>query len=122
MLKLTYTENNFNLEQLNQPLTNWVTDRVTLAMRAATNIHIQPSHASFSIPVHCEYINDLENLAAENILELCHCDSELVEITLKGTWLTSDIESDLGLFVIELEPSIESIFQQLQPASQLCHA
>ncbi|WP_088241857.1 alr0857 family protein [Calothrix rhizosoleniae] len=121
MLKLTYTENNFNLEYLNQSLTNWVANRVTLAMRTVTNIHIQPSHASFSIPVHSRYMHDLENLAAEDILELCNCDIGLVEITLQGTWLTSDMESDLGLFVTELEPSIESLFQQLEPASQFCH-
>ncbi|MDJ0675909.1 MAG: hypothetical protein QNJ36_11095 [Calothrix sp. MO_167.B42] len=122
MLKLTYTENDFHLEQLNQPLTTWVTHRVILAMRAATNMHIQPSHASFSIPVNSRYMNNLENLAAENILELCHCDAGLVEITLKGTWLTSNIESDLGIFVTELEPSIESLFRELEPASQFCHA
>ncbi len=120
MLKLTYTENNFSLEQLNQPLTAWVANRVTLAMRAAINIHIQPSHASFSVPVDSRYMNDLENLAAANILELCHCDAGLVEITLKGTWLTSDMETDTGIFVTELEPFLESFFQQLQSAEKCC--
>jgi len=122
MLKLTYTENDFHIEQLNQPITTWVTHRVTLAMGAAMNIYIQPSHASFSISVDYKYINELENLGAANILKLCHCDTNCVEITLKGTWLTSDIESDLGIFVTELEPSIESLFLELEPASQLCHA
>ena len=122
MLKLTYTENDFHLEQLNHTLTTWVTHRVILAMGAAMNIYIQTSHASFSIPVGYKYINDLQNLVAANILELCHCDTNFVEITLKGTWLTSYIESDVGIFVTELEPSIESLFLELEPVSQLCHA
>ena len=120
MLKLTYTENSFNLEYLNQPLTTWVTNRVILAMRTGTNICIQPSHASFPIPVDSRYMNDLENLAAENIIELCHCDAGFVEVTIKGTWLKLDIETDTGIFVTELEPSIESLFQQLQSAEKYC--
>jgi hypothetical protein len=120
MLKLTYTENNFNLEQLQQPLTTWVTDRVNLAMTTATNIYIQPSHASFTIPVDSRYMNDLENLAAENILELYHCDAGLVEITLKGTWLTLDIENDTGIFVTELEPYLESFLPKLQSTEKYC--
>ena len=119
MLKLTYTENNFNLERLDESLEKWVNIRVTLAMRSDTPIYLESSSASFLLAG--KYIPQAFNLEQEDRVELYHCDEDLVEVVLKGLWLTSDPESEVGIFVTNLEESTELLFEQMQKSLQLCH-
>lgn len=122
MLKLTYTENSFSLEHLNESLEDWVNTRVILALRVATNIHIEPSTASFLLPADVCHLTDLEKVAKENFVELYRCDAESVEVVLKGIWLTSDAQSEAGIFVTALSKSAELLLQQLSKREQLCNA
>ncbi|KST65045.1 alr0857 family protein [Mastigocoleus testarum] len=119
MLKLTYTENNFNLERLDESLEKWVNIRVTLAIRSNTPIHLESSSASFLLAG--EYVPQVFNLEQENRVELYRCDEDLVEVVLEGLWLTSDPESEVGIFVTNLEESTELLFEQMQQNLQLCH-
>jgi hypothetical protein len=118
MLKLTYTENDFSLEYLNKSLEDWIETRVILALRSATNIHIESSTAAFLLPADLFNLANLEKLvkqnATENIVEICRCDAEYVEVILKGTWLTSNLKSHTGIFVTTLSLSVELLLQQLQ--------
>ncbi|MBW4562380.1 MAG: hypothetical protein KME32_14750 [Mojavia pulchra JT2-VF2] len=122
MLKLTYTENSFSLEYLEENLTDWVNKRVIMAVHSATKLHVEPSTAAFLLPAEFSHLTDLKKLNQENILELCPCDASSIEVILKGTWLTSDTESESGIFVTALSKSAELLLHQLSKAEQLCYA
>ena len=119
MLKLTYTENNFNLERLDESLENWVNIRVILALQSDTKMYVESSTASFLVAE--KDMPNLANLEKGNQVELCRCDANLVEVVLKGLWLTSDPESEVGVFVTTLEQSTEFLLEQMQQSKQLCH-
>lgn len=118
MLKLTYTENNFTLERLNESLEKWVNTRVMLALRLATNINITSSTASFLLPV--AVMKDLAENNDESILDICRCDADFIEVTLKGVWLTSDAEVNGGVFVTSLSEYCEALLEQLENNHQSC--
>lgn len=122
MLKLTYTEDNFNLEYLDEALENWLSKRVVLASRLATNIYVEPGTASFLLPIEDIKWADLEKVAKHNCVEFCRCDDEALEVILKGTWLTSDTNSEVGVFVTALDKSAELLFQRLSQSQRFCYA
>ncbi|MBE9035762.1 alr0857 family protein [aff. Roholtiella sp. LEGE 12411] len=117
MLKLTYTENSFSLEILNESLENWVNTRVILALRSHTKIYIEPSTATFLLPANLPYLADV---AQEHVVQLCSCDADSVEVILKGTWLTSDADSEVGIFVTALSESAELLLNHLSQSEQFC--
>jgi hypothetical protein len=118
MLKLTYYENSFNLEFLDQNLENWVTTRVLLALRFGTNIYIEHSTASFVVSAIA--LNRVKAEITDKSIEICPCDAEFVEITLKGTWLTSDSTLQNGIFVLSLSKSMELLLQDLWQQQSFC--
>ncbi|MDZ7957587.1 MAG: hypothetical protein RMY34_06720 [Aulosira sp. DedQUE10] len=122
MLKLTYTENSFSLEHLEASLETWVNQRVMLALHSATNIYIESSQAAFLLPSELSALADLEKLNQANILELCPCDADAVEVTLKGTWITSEKESAAGVFITSLSKSAELLLERLAQTEQFCYA
>ncbi|MBD2013553.1 hypothetical protein H6F96_05975 [Microcoleus sp. FACHB-53] len=120
MLKLTYTENGFYLERLAQPLEEWVTARVILALRAGTNLCVEPSTASFLLPVGMPQLRHLErHKEGEDAIALSICDAEYVEVSLKGTWMTSDIDGAEGVFVTSLNYAVEFFLIKLWEESQI---
>ncbi len=120
MLKLTYTENGFYLERLAQPLEEWVTARVILALRAGTNLCVEPSTASFLLPVDMPQLRHLErHQEGEDAIALSICDAEYVEVSLKGTWMTSDTEGVEGVFVTSMSYNVEFFLIKLWEESQI---
>lgn len=120
MLKLTYTENGFYLERLAQPLEEWVTARVILALRAGTNLCVEPSTASFLLPADMPQLRHLErHEEGEDAIALSICDAEYIEVSLKGTWMTSDIDGAEGVFVTSLNYAVEFFLIKLWEESQL---
>ncbi|WP_017306723.1 alr0857 family protein [Spirulina subsalsa] len=118
MLKLTYTENGFYLEQLTVSLENWVTARMLLALRSATSIMIEPSTASFLLPANLPQWSELERLAIStegyaNTITLARCDNECREVCLQGTWVVSEPESEEGIFIAHLSDGLEHFLYQL---------
>jgi hypothetical protein len=122
MLKLTYTENSFSLQCLDTSLENWLNTRVTLAVRAGTNIYIEASTVSYLISTRSTCVVDLETLAKDNLIQLCPSDADFVEVVLPGTWLTSDASSDTGIFVAVLNKYTESLLERIFQSQQFCHA
>lgn len=122
MLKLTYTDNNLNLDCLKQSLEDWINTRVLISVRSSTSVYIKCSTASVLVPADSSFTHDLEKVNRENIVELCRCDAESVEVVLKGIWLTSEIESETGVFVTKSDESTEFILQQLFDCELFCHA
>ena len=121
MLKLTYTDNNFSIERLSEPLEDWLNIRILLCLRAATSIYVEPSTASFLIPTNLPYWEDLKalNLENEEIIELNVCDTEYLEVSLQGTWITSEENSNEGVFVCVLSTKAELLLNQLWQEAQI---
>ncbi|CEJ46795.1 alr0857 family protein [Umezakia ovalisporum] len=125
MLKLTYTESSFYLECLTQSLEEWVAQRVVLALRVGQNLYVESTTASFLLPVD---LPGMETLKAEvkqhncEIMSLCTCDSEYMELTLRGFWLSDGSQDAVGLFVTTMGdyPNYHHCFgQALSPVSHL---
>ena len=115
MLKLIYTENDFCLELLHQSLEAWVNTRALLALRSATSLWVDPCSASFLLPLDLPYLYDLEREAQReaDLIEICQCDDEYVEVILEGTWLSSEPDHEEGVFVMRMGDRAESFLYQL---------
>lgn len=119
MLKLTYTENGFYLERLAQPLEEWVTARVMLALRAGTSLCVESSTASFLLPANLPQLRHLERQQeGEEAIALSLCDAEFVEVSLQGTWMTSHTDGAEGVFVTSMSYTVEFFLLKLWEESQ----
>jgi hypothetical protein len=119
MLKLTYTENGFSLERLSQSLEEWVTTRVILALRAASSLCAEPSTASFLLPSDLPHLNHLERMReGEDAIAISVCDAEYIEVSLQGTWMTSDSDGETGIFVTSMSYAVEFFLLKLWEESQ----
>jgi hypothetical protein len=129
MLKLTYTDTFFRLEFLAQSLEDWVAGRVILAMRVGNSICVEPSTASFLLPADLPELSDLEMAIEREEIEaiacvpaggiaLCRCDAEYVEVSISGSWLSADPETEEGVFATTLGDRVESLLFQLWFQSQ----
>ncbi|MFN6570503.1 hypothetical protein A6770_16355 [Nostoc minutum NIES-26] len=108
MLKLTYTEGSFYLECLTQSLEEWVAQRVILALRVGQSLCIEPSTASFLLPVDLPGVDLLKAEVKRDdseIIALCACDVEYLEVTLRGSWLSDGSEDAEGVFVTTMSNS-----------------
>jgi len=104
MLKLIYTERNFCLEYLTQPLEAWVAQRVILAMRVGECLCFEPSTASFLLPIDLPGIEILKAEVDRNkdVLSLSICDAEYLEVTFRGSWISDGAVATVGIFVTTL--------------------
>lgn len=119
MLKLTYTEHGFYLEHLAQSLEEWVTARVILAVRAGSRLCVEPSTASFLLPADMPQLRHLERQQeGEDAIALCVCDADYIEVSLQGTWMTSDSEGEAGIFVTSMSYAVEFFLLKLWEESQ----
>lgn len=115
MLKITYTENGFYLEHLSESLETWLANRVLVCLRATASIYVEPSTASLLLPIDLPYFGDLEALEdrSSNLLELNICDDYSAEVSLQGTWITTNEDSEEGIFVSSLDERTEFFLYQL---------
>lgn len=121
MLKLTYTETSFDLECLAQSLEEWVTQRVILALRVGQCLCVEPSTASFLLPVNLPGVEMLKALVKtedSEIIALCGCDYEYVEVTLRGCWLSNGSQDAEGVFVTAISEAIEFFLYKLWQQAQ----
>lgn len=122
MLKLTYTENTFNLEVINETWETWVNTRVALALSAGTQICMKTTTAAFLLPAKSPHLGKLAKLAPENMIEICPGDASAVEVILRGIWLTSQSHNEDGVFVTSLSPSAELLLHKIAKSDRFCHA
>lgn len=121
MLKLIYTETSFHLECLTQSLEQWVQGRVILALRVGQCLCVESSTASFMLPVD---LPGVEVLKAEvkredsEIIDLCACDAEYIEVTLRGSWLSDASSNSDGIFVTALSDRTEFFLHKLWQEAQ----
>ena len=121
MLKLTYTDDKISLDCLGQSLEDWINTRVLISVRSSMSICIKPSTASILVPIDSPLTAQLEKINCKNIVEFCRCDDESVEIVFKGTWLTSSVTSETGVFITEIEDKAEYLLQKMFER-EFCHA
>jgi hypothetical protein len=123
MLKLTYTEGSFYLECLTLSLEEWVTQRVILAMRVGQRLCVEPSTASFLLPVN---LPGVETLKAEvkrddsAIIALSACDAEYMEVRLRGSWLSNSSEEVVGVFITTMSDYTDLFLHELWQEAQAC--
>ncbi|MEA5515297.1 alr0857 family protein [Nodularia sp. UHCC 0506] len=129
MLKLTYTERSFYLECLTQSLETWVAKRAVFALRIGENLYVEPSTASFLLPVDLPGIEILKaeiNQYKSEIITLCACDSQYMEVTLRGFWLSNGSRDAVGLFVTTISDApvspIEVFLHQLWQEAQAANS
>ncbi|MBE8990815.1 alr0857 family protein [Nostoc sp. LEGE 12450] len=123
MLKLTYTESSFDLECLTLSLEEWVAQRVILALRVGQSLCIEPSTASFLLPVD---LPGVEVLKAEvkrddgEIIALCASDTQYMEVTLQGSWLSDSSKDAVGVFFTTMSDRAEFFLHKLWQEAQAC--
>ena len=115
MLKITYTENGFYLERLTASLETWLANRVLVCLRASAAITVEPSTASLLLPLDLPYFRDLEAIKnrSNGVIQLDLCDDYSVEVSLQGTWVATNEDSEEGIFVCSLEDQTEFFLYQL---------
>ena len=121
MLKLTYTETGFHLERLAQSIEEWVQGRVVLSLRVGQSLLVAPSTASFLLPTDLPGLPLLEAGVRQEAIEaitLCDCDGEYTEVSLQGTWLAADGESEEGDFVAAMSDHTEFFLFKLWQEAQ----
>lgn len=123
MLKLTYTETGFHLECLTQSLEDWAQARVILALRVGQSLCVEPSTASFLLPVNLpgiEVLKESIRRCDKEIIAVCVCDAEYLEVTLRGSWMSCGCDDATGVFVTALSDRIEFFLQKLWQEAQAC--
>ncbi|MBV9389086.1 MAG: hypothetical protein JOZ78_21930 [Chroococcidiopsidaceae cyanobacterium CP_BM_ER_R8_30] len=110
MLKLTYTEMGLHLEWLADSLEVVVEQRVILALRTGQPIHVEPSCASFLLPIDLPGLVDLQiaiSQAQTDCIALTPVDSNDVEVNLRGTWLAAATSAHEGIFVTAMSEGFQ---------------
>ncbi|MEH2208867.1 MAG: alr0857 family protein [Nostoc sp.] len=123
MLKLTYTESSFDLECITLSLEEWVAQRVILALRVGQSLCIEPSTASFLLPVDLPGVEVLRSEVKRDdreIIALCACDAEYMEVTLRGSWLSGSSKDSVGVFVTTISDRAEFFLHKLWQEAQSC--
>ncbi|MGF1673549.1 MAG: alr0857 family protein [Rivularia sp. (in: cyanobacteria)] len=117
MLKLTYTENSFYLELLTQPIEEWIQAFCILSLRVGQSLCVEPSTACFLLPANLPGLGQLRSQIKQNtngeIIDIYACDTEYVEVTLRGYWLSVSAQSINGGFVTTMNHSTECFLHQL---------
>lgn len=123
MLKLTYTEGSFYLECLTQSPEEWVAQRVILALRVGQSLCVEPSTASFLLPVDLPGVDLLKAEVKRDdseIISLCVCDTKYLEVTLRGSWLSDNSENAVGVFTTTMSDRAEFLLHKLWQEAQAC--
>lgn len=115
MLKITYTENGFYLERLTASLETWLANRVLVCLRASAAVTVEPSTASLLLPLDLPYFRNLEAIKnrSNGVIQLDLCDDYSIEVSLQGTWVATNEDSEEGIFVCSLEDQTEFFLYQL---------
>ncbi|BCL39309.1 alr0857 family protein [Nostoc sp. MS1] len=123
MLKLTYTEDSFYMECLTLSLEEWVAQRVIFSLRVGYSLCVQPSTATFLLPVDLPGVEALKTQARradDGIIDLATCDAEYLEVTLRGSWLSNGSEGADGVFVTTMSDRTEFFVHKLWQEAQSC--
>ena len=113
MIKITYLENEIRLEHLIKSTEVWKSDRILLNLRAGISIYAESGVGSLVFPVNPFFIEDLNKLAQTDRIDVSPCDEEYVEVSLTGTWIAENQDSEEGIFICDLSCDRERLLYQL---------
>jgi len=116
MLKFTFTETGFHLELLSESLENWLPPRLALMMKAGESITLERCTASIPLMASVRCQRELALLVRredEGVIAVSPCDAETLEVSLRGTWLTSRPDLTEGVFLTTLTPPTEVMLYNL---------
>jgi len=116
MLKFTFTEIGFHLELLSESLENWLPPRLALMMQAGESIMLERCTASILLAASVRCQRELAQLMRredEGAIAVTLCDAETLEVSLRGTWLTSRPDLAEGVFLVTLTPPTEAMLYDL---------
>jgi hypothetical protein len=116
MLKLIYTETDLHMELLTTDLEDWVEQRLLFSDSTGETIFLSSETASFLLPTTiCEAtaINFYLYHQGVKTVTANYCDLDSIEIGLTGYWLSTDPDSDRGIFVTQLLDRVEFYLWQL---------
>lgn len=118
MLKITYTETGVHLELIAHSLEEFIAQRVMLALRVRGSLVIEPGQAAFLLPTHLPQLDLLRTIAYRSIegVSLCRSDSDFMEVSLPGTWLSVQGNRSEGVFLATLGEPIEHLVMRLWQA------
>ena len=121
MLKLTYTESGFYMERLVQSPELLVARRAMLAMRVGQKIAIEPSSAAFLLPIDLSAMSMLSEAIRKernDTIAICDADDKYAEVSLGGTWISTDVRGESGVFVTVFSDRLEFLLLKLWQESQ----
>lgn len=121
MLKLTYTEAGLHLERVTQPLEAWVACRVILAVRLGQSLYLETGRAAFLLPADVPELPTLCTLIRQepgNAIALDEIGLDLVEVSLKGTWMAADTQAHEGTFIVMVSDRLEVLLSMLWQKTQ----
>ncbi|MEA5596213.1 alr0857 family protein [Rivularia sp. UHCC 0363] len=117
MLKLTYTENSFYLELLTESIEEWIQARVLLILRVGQSLCVEPSTACFLLPANLPGLGQLHTEVKRDnnreIIDVYACDTDYVEVALRGYWLSVNAQNISGGFVTAMNNSTELFLHKL---------
>lgn len=121
MLKVAYTESGLHLEHLSQSVEEWIALCVVLALRTNQRLILEHNCASILIPIASANLSTLKSMLQPEDTEtinLSVCDTEFIEVSLMGIWITSHADATEGMFVANLSANTELTLLRLWQESQ----
>jgi hypothetical protein len=118
MLKITYLKEGIYLESLQESLEAWKASRILVSLQAGMSIYVESSTACLILPSNMLHIKDLAILEAQELIEITPCDEEYIEVSLSGTWIAKDENSEEGVFVCAFDCNGEQLLYKSWQKSQ----
>ena len=122
MLKLNYNDMGLFMERVNLSLEELMAQRALLAVQSGQPLHIEPGTASFLLPSKPAIVSRLETalwIERHQSISLYPVDVEFVEVSVRGTWMATNLQSHEGTFIAVASWQVESMILQLWQLSQL---
>ncbi len=121
MLKLTYIESGLHMELLAGSVEAFVSNRVILAMRSASTIHVEPGCASFLLPIDTPDLSLLKNAIRREhrkTISVGIVEADYVEVSVKGVWLAATPNAEEGIFVSAFSDRVEFYLHKVWQLTQ----
>jgi hypothetical protein len=121
MLKLTYTSTGVTLERSVEPLEVAMRQRVMLGLRMGQPLGMEPTSVSLmvnrSVPALRALMSAVASAPAAS-LRLIQKEAAQVEMQLQGYWLAQQESLGEGVFMMNLDPTLEGHMVSIWQASQ----
>ena len=122
MLKLIYTEDGLILESVESTLETLVSQRLQIALAAAQPFYVESSTATLLLNLDSREFVQLQNVITQDktkAIQASVLEGDCIEVTLKGTWVTNQADSESGIFLACLGQPSERLVQDYWKISEL---